>query len=168
MDWISTRTADTSVCNVAAASFYAISNITNKSSTATHFARCRDLTCQDKECVIQQPRVVRLNVTDAASGEVVPTFYEFIRQPCVELMFYNNATLVTNSRGPYRGKSNSGKEALCANPEVPVATATCCTSSTRAWWAGGGGANTVFTGERVSHELAKERCAPIWDVTKTD
>ena len=83
-------------------------------------------------------------------------------------MFYNNATLVTNSRGPYRGKSNSGKEALCANPEVPVATATCCTSSTRAWWAGGGGANTVFTGERVSHELAKERCAPIWGVTKTD
>ena len=39
VDWTSTRTAGTSVCKVAAANFYAISNITIKSSIATHFAR---------------------------------------------------------------------------------------------------------------------------------
>ncbi|GMH79107.1 hypothetical protein TL16_g08033 [Triparma laevis f. inornata] len=124
-----------------------------------------DLTCYGDECEIQQPRVVRVNTTDATSGEIVPTFYEYIQNPCVELTFYNNATLVTSHRGPYRGISNSGKEALCANPENAVAVATCCSSSNRAWWTGGGGALGIwkFTGERVSHELAKERCAPIWE-----
>ena len=105
--------------------------------------------CNGHECLIQQPRVVRLNVT-SSTGEVLPTFFEYIRPPCVDLMFPENPTLVTN---------HNGVPQACANPKVPAAVATCCPdSTTRCWTSAGAGPEFVYLGERVTQKEAVARC----------
>ena len=97
-----------------------------------------DFKCTGKECLIQQPRVVRIDGT-SENEEAVPTFYEYIRQPCVDLLFPENAVLVTN---------NNKSPRACANPNVPIALATCCPAGTkRCWTSAGAGPQMVFTGE---------------------
>mmetsp|Transcript_20151 Transcript_20151/g.41987 ORF Transcript_20151/g.41987 Transcript_20151/m.41987 type:complete len:2123 (-) Transcript_20151:67-6435(-) len=120
-----------------------------------------DVACDGTECLIQSPRVVRLNVPGASA----PTYYEYVRDECVELMFYENATLVTDHKGYYRADkpTSSGSYAACANSNIPLAQATCCTTANdaaNAWGSvgGGNGPQVYFTGERVTREEAVRRC----------
>eukprot|EP00520_Triparma_pacifica_P008843 CAMPEP_0118639568 /NCGR_PEP_ID=MMETSP0785-20121206/4291_1 /TAXON_ID=91992 /ORGANISM="Bolidomonas pacifica, Strain CCMP 1866" /LENGTH=1677 /DNA_ID=CAMNT_0006530901 /DNA_START=134 /DNA_END=5164 /DNA_ORIENTATION=+ len=104
-----------------------------------------DIPCYGNECLVQQPRVVLLNVTS------IPTYYEYIRQPCVDLMFPENPTLITN---------HQGKARACSNPNIPAALATCCPDgTTKCWTSAGAGPQVIFTGERVTKDEAEARCA---------
>lgn len=75
-------------------------------------------------------------------------YYEYIRQPCVELTFYNDARVVSQKR--------ASDLPTCAKPTLPVAGAVCCD-----------GASTIaqpncnFVGERVTFQTAKNRCTAI-------
>jgi len=85
-------------------------------------------------------------------------YYEYIRQPCVELTFYNGARVVSKRR--------ASDLPTCAKPTLPVAGTACCDSaSTIAQPACG------FVGERVTFQTAESRCTvlgkQVCDFTET-
>jgi cullin-associated NEDD8-dissociated protein 1 len=104
------------------------------------------LTCYGDECEIDQPRVVRLNVASAADpSSFYNVYYEFVRPPCVELAFFNDAKLLTDHNG-----YDTTKWSVCANPNLPTASPACAIgldqpSGSNAW----GGTPTKFYGERM-------------------
>ena len=101
-----------------------------------------NLDCVGKECDVDTVRVV----------EVVPgLFYEYVRPPCVELAFYNNAKKLSK-RARY---SNDGTS--CGNPLLPVAQEACCPRFTIDAVAG---MNNMYDGERVKYVTAENRCDP--------
>ena len=67
--------------------------------------------CQGLECNVDTLRVVQVD----------DVFYEYVRRPCVEFAFYENAKTV------FAGTSSNGAS-MCANMDLPVASKTCCPS----------------------------------------
>jgi hypothetical protein len=121
-----------------------------------------DLLCAESTGVCTYPAVVTLTsnlacgastagecIADTVSVvEVNGIFYEYIRQPCVEFTFYRNARLVT--------KRTSSQNPTCANPELPVAGAACCsTGSTTAQ------PTCNFVGERMKLATAETTCSSM-------
>lgn len=102
-----------------------------------------NLVCSEQstaaECMVDTVNVVQV-------GDV---YFEHIRQPCVELAFYNNARAVTYDR-PW-------KTPTCANPDLPVAGAVCCDKvyERRRF---NGEPTCKYAGERVTLKTAEDRC----------
>lgn len=101
-----------------------------------------DLSCNeenDPECRLDMMRVVQVS-----SG----VFYEYLRPPCVQLAYYDNAVQV-NGRGT--------RNQMCANPVLPVATRMCCISDLTTMF---GYANQYieYDGELVSYNTNAEFC----------
>eukprot|EP00804_Cyclotella_cryptica_P005395 CCRYP_017085-RA/>CCRYP_017085-RA protein AED:0.06 eAED:0.06 QI:162/1/1/1/1/0.96/28/3961/2317 len=76
-----------------------------------------NLPCDGKEC-----RVDTLVTVQVAPG----VFYEYIRQPCVHMFFYEDAKKVVSG---IRQVSNLGSQythTMCANPKTAAAARSCC------------------------------------------
>jgi len=101
----------------------------------------RTLNCQGNECLIDEPRTIRLS-------DNPPIFYEYIRPACVELTFFpNNGRIVRKNAWP----SNLH---ICANPLVDKAYEACCPKGETHY------RNfCLFTGERVLYNTAEARCS---------
>jgi hypothetical protein len=70
--------------------------------------------CDSLECDVDTIRVVKV-----AEGR----YWEYIRQPCVELAFFEDGKeLGLQQRGP----GGASEVAVCANPSLPVAFEACC------------------------------------------
>ena len=78
-----------------------------------------NLPCYGRECRVDE--VVIIQVTPGA-------FYEYIRQPCVHLSFYDDATKVITGSGDWRGLviGREHTHAMCADPRLAVAQRSCC------------------------------------------
>ncbi|KAL7542381.1 hypothetical protein ACHAXR_012259 [Thalassiosira sp. AJA248-18] len=73
-----------------------------------------NLSCHDRECLVDTVRVV----------EVVPgVFYEYLHVPCVHLPFYNDAVKIFAG---WNGPAKKNTATMCANKKVPSAISTCC------------------------------------------
>ena len=70
-----------------------------------------NLECFDQEC-----KVDTLNLLEVSDK----VFYEYVRQPCVELTFFENARTITY---PYRNLD------MCADPKTIIAREACCSKS---------------------------------------
>jgi uncharacterized protein (DUF1501 family)/uncharacterized protein (DUF1800 family) len=99
-----------------------------------------DLTCVGKECALDNVRIVKVSQDPLI-------YYEYLRPPCVDLTFYNDAKKIKVKGWPYYA-------AMCANPLVDEAQPSCC----RQDWSGGSETICEFSGERVSYETAVSRC----------
>ena len=100
-----------------------------------------NIQCYDKECIINQPRVVQVNDD---------IFYEYIRPTCVQFPFYDNALKI-------KTRESQSSKALCANPKLPVAGAACCTQGRTTWSV----QSCEFTGERVTYDTSLTRCNAV-------
>lgn len=100
------------------------------------------------ECSIDQPRVVRLD-NSAQTGSRYPVYYEYVRQPCVELAFKSKSSdlMAVSETGP------DGK-AMCAEADLPLAGTACCDRGNNRL----AQSVCVFFSERVSYETAANRC----------
>lgn len=77
-----------------------------------------NLACHGKEC-----RIDDLEVVQVAPG----AFYEYIRQPCINLAFYENPTKVITGFSPWVAKvGRRHTHAMCADPRTSVAARSCC------------------------------------------
>jgi len=103
-----------------------------------------NLECEDGtvECKVDTVRVIQV-----APG----VFYEYLRLPCVQLTYYEDAKkLAAGTR-----KFNN----MCGNPRMPIATEACCGMDGRA-------DDIVnrpceFKGERISYNSNTERCGAL-------
>jgi len=99
------------------------------------------------ECSIDEPRTVRVD----HSPTMAPVWYEYVRQPCVQLAFPEPGFM--NSVREI-GASGYGNKAMCADSRLPVAGTACCDANMR---------NPkhicVFKGDRTTYSLTEERCA---------
>lgn len=68
--------------------------------------------CHGSECAVDTARVVRVDSGDAAQPAV---YYEYVRQSCVELQFFNEGYLVEGYT------ANDRWTAQCARPDVAAA-----------------------------------------------
>ena len=77
-----------------------------------------NLPCYGQEC----------RADDVIIIQVLPgAFYEYIRQPCVHLSFYDNAKkVVTGFSANVPGIGRRHTHAMCANPKVAAAARSCC------------------------------------------
>jgi len=82
--------------------------------------------------------------------QVEGIFYEHIRQPCVEMAFYNDGRTVTYK---HRWQSPS-----CANPKLAVAGAACCDKEWTGWGRFNAQPSCEYAGERVTLKTAEDRC----------
>ena len=74
--------------------------------------------CYGKEC-----RVDDLVVVQVAPG----AFYEYIRQPCVGLFFYDNPKkIITGFASWSKEIGRKHTHAMCADPRTAVAARSCC------------------------------------------
>jgi len=101
-----------------------------------------DLQCDrsGKECSIDTARVVQVSDN---------VFYEYVRLPCVELSFYNDAKKIVKQR-------RRRQTAMCANPNLSVAAEACCERRRRR--RDSANRNCEYIGERMTYELATKRC----------
>lgn len=85
-------------------------------------------------------------------GVSKPLYYEYIRQPCVELAFFNDAKKVIKDQvwpsDPIIAPS------LCGNPKLEIAKPLCMSSN-----GGTGKVKCSYQGERVSYATAEAVCA---------
>ena len=102
--------------------------------------RIRDnLSCTGEECSLDNLRVVRVQTSP-------PIYYEYVRPPCVDLSFYNNAKKIT--------KDAPGENVvMCADPRLHVAMNACCLSSNDR-------ADNLcrFASERLSYARSQSLC----------
>lgn len=77
-----------------------------------------NLECRGKECRIDD--VVMIQVTPG-------NFYEYIRQPCVGLSFYDNAKKIITGFAPWvKDIGRRHTHSMCADPRTAVAARSCC------------------------------------------
>ena len=97
----------------------------------------QNLSCTGDECSLDNLRVVRVRTNP-------PIYYEYVRPPCVDLSFYNDAKKISKP-WPY--------EAMCANTNLHVAMNACCLIPND-------GADNIceFTSERLSYPRSRSRC----------
>lgn len=99
-----------------------------------------NLACASTECTVDTVRVIQVD----------DVFYEYIRVPCVEHSFFENARKVaTRARWV---------NPMCANPKEAVASEACCAPDQKER-----GATHVcaYAGERTTLATAESRCAAI-------
>ena len=79
-----------------------------------------NLPCYRNECRVDEVIIVQVKPG---------TFYEYIRQPCVHLSFYDDAKkVVTGYSNRIQVVGRRHTHAMCAHPETAVAARTCCES----------------------------------------
>ena len=77
-----------------------------------------NLPCHNREC-----RVDEIVIIQVAPG----AFYEYIRLPCVQLSFYNDAKkVVTGYSDVVSGIGRRHTHGMCANPLIASAARSCC------------------------------------------
>ena len=76
-----------------------------------------EVTMLGEEYAVDTLRVVALK-----KGLASPVYYEYIRQPCVELAFFDNGKKIIT--GQIR-KNYVQKPSMCGNPQLEVATPMC-------------------------------------------
>ena len=109
------------------------------------------LACDGDECAIDTVAVV--DIRDPTTNETV--YYEYLRPACVELTFFQPATIQGhNIRMP------NGLQ-MCADPTTEVAAAGCCPPSHDS--ANSGRADCKYVNEVMSYAKAVERCAARTD-----
>ena len=96
-----------------------------------------NLVCHEMECKVDTVRVVQV-----AQG----VFYEYVRQACVQLAFYEGAKKVFSGNDSFN---------MCANPKMPVARAACCGLSWKDNWPIH---QCKYAGERVTYQTYQDRC----------
>jgi hypothetical protein len=102
-----------------------------------------DVECFGLECNIEEPRVLEVE-----KG----VWYEYVRSPCVNHAFYNDAKSIRRRQGELGF-------AMCGDPQSLAASTVCCEVATA-------NDNTqvrseVFSGERVKFESAVARCSGL-------
>jgi len=106
------------------------------------------------ECSIDEPRTVRID----HSPNLAPVWYEYVRQPCIQLAFPEDGHMKTVRE--IGENTDYGNKAMCADTRLPVAGTACCDKN---------GQNPihicVFKGDRVSYSTSEERCAAYGGTT---
>ena len=98
------------------------------------------------ECTIDEPRIVTLQAS-TLTGTSYPTYYEYVKPPCVRLAFPDAATFAVK-------ELDNGGGALCADVSLPEAASACCHSNQLS----DARAVCVFDGERMTFAKADEYC----------
>eukprot|EP00547_Thalassionema_nitzschioides_P008451 CAMPEP_0194227304 /NCGR_PEP_ID=MMETSP0156-20130528/42790_1 /TAXON_ID=33649 /ORGANISM="Thalassionema nitzschioides, Strain L26-B" /LENGTH=2008 /DNA_ID=CAMNT_0038959783 /DNA_START=685 /DNA_END=6711 /DNA_ORIENTATION=- len=91
-----------------------------------------DLICTSAECNIDSVRIVKV-------GQM---FYEYMRRPCVNLLFYNNAKTMHSQQN----------NAMCGDPRMRHASEACCNENLIA------SRKCQYLGERMTYDDATVRC----------
>ena len=94
-----------------------------------------DLSCTGDECNVDSINVVKVQQNP-------PIYYEYMRTPCVELSFYDDAKKI----------SSEWDKSMCGNPKVDAAFDACCENTLRAF------AYCVYDFERTTQATASDRC----------
>lgn len=98
-----------------------------------------NLDCTGIECEVETVRVVQVEAN---------AYYEFVHQPCVNMVFYKNPVKIS--------PRFSTDKVMCANPKLPVASEACCSLgdnyATR---------NSKYAGERMTFSTAESRCSEL-------
>ena len=77
-----------------------------------------NLDCDGAECRVDDAVVIQVNPG---------AFYEYVRQPCVQFSFYDNAKkVVTGYSGNIPGVGRRHTHAMCLNPSIAGASRACC------------------------------------------
>ena len=102
-----------------------------------------DIECHGVECTLQELRSFEV-------GEGSGIWFEYIRPACVNHAFYNGAQSV-------RRRWGQTGNAMCGDPGTLAAVTACCngTNIAKDWPS----REEVFSGERVSLDLAQQRCS---------
>ena len=78
---------------------------------------------ENLECFGRECRVDDLVIVQVQHG----AFYEYIRQPCVDLSFYPNPVKVIAGFAPWvKQVGRRHTHAMCADPRTAVAARSCC------------------------------------------
>lgn len=81
-----------------------------------------NLACFGKECRLDDMQIVQVSPG---------AFYEYIRQPCVDLSFYKNPKKVITGFAPWvKEIGRRHTHAMCADPRSAVAARSCCNPNT--------------------------------------
>lgn len=97
------------------------------------------LTCDGDECLVDSVRVIKL-----VGGDGVISYFEYVRLPCVNFVFYNGGKQIKRWR-----------RIQCADPRVLAAGTACCTLASQ--W-GLATDRCTFPWERVQYSAAEAYC----------
>lgn len=106
-----------------------------------------NLVCSESECDVDTVRIVKVN----------DIFYEFLRQPCIQQIFYEGAKKVI-------GDSDYA-QVMCAHPKMAVATEVCCDIQGLELSPDYGVRPCSYLGERSSYEANIDSCAALGGYT---
>ncbi len=97
-----------------------------------------------KECTGIECEVDTLRVVQVANN----MFYEYVREPCVNNVFYNGAKKLSKYRREWR--------VMCGNPNLVEAAEACCSFGSLT-----ASRNSNYDGERMSFATAMNRCNAV-------
>ncbi len=106
------------------------------------------------ECSIDEPRTVRID----HSPTLAPVWYEYVRQPCIQLAIPEPGHMKTVRE--IGEDSEYGNKAMCADTRLPVAGTACCDSNSQ-----NPNHICVFKGERSTYSTSVDRCAAYGGTT---
>ena len=98
-----------------------------------------DIQCTGVECEVDSLITVKIESNP-------PIYYEYQREPCVELSFYDNPSKISRVTS-----------SMCADPKVNAAHDTCCESLER-WSDWGSEVTCRYDSERTTLSTARTRC----------
>jgi hypothetical protein len=101
--------------------------------------------CSDQECNLES-----LNVVQIARNP--PIYYEYVRQSCVELSFYDSAKKI----------SSHEHKSMCANPKISDAAYNICCDFQDAYY-NDALAQCYYAFEKVSFDEGRSRCRNKYD-----
>lgn len=104
----------------------------------------QNLACDGMECEVDTLRTLQVT---SPNGQTTME-YEYVRPPCVELSFFNDAKVAEVGR--WWG--------ICMDPATIGAGSACCHSSQDGWYKDGHHQCNYFV-ERVSYATAEQRCS---------
>ena len=102
-----------------------------------------NISCNGQECNLDTLRLVQ--VSDSV-------FYEYVQPPCVQLPYYGS---------PKKISTSNNMEIMCADPRSISASEACCTPNDIF----ARDRNCEYVGERMSYNMASERCNDIGQQT---
>lgn len=100
------------------------------------------ISCTGKECDVDSLTVVQIEEN---------LYYEYVRQPCVELSFYDN---------PKKIKPEYEDWSMCANPKASAAYDACCENLNAEWSYGRPLCQYDF--EKTTYDTAQNRCKDLY------
>ena len=110
-----------------------------------------NLACDGTECTVDTVLVV--GVVDANRT----VYYEYIRQPCVELAFYTTGFGVEYYTNGGSSDDSKGWHSFCADPTIAVAAGSCCIEHPQ--YGDKSRHHCEYMGERLTVASARQRCA---------